>query len=84
MRPMRLSPVIAARIASDELGCRIPPATVRSWRHRGLVAGGKGWVDGEDLADFLQKRIPQRKPRWTDRYPAKSTRSTTARRSVAS
>ena len=52
---MKLSPEIAAAVATETLKPRrVPAATIRSWRHRGLLAGGRGWVDGEHLAHFLE------------------------------
>ena len=54
-RPIKLSDREAARIASAELGRRIPPATVRSWKNRDKLAGGRGWIDGESLLKHLER-----------------------------
>lgn len=54
-RPIKLSDQEAARIASADLGRRVPAATVRSWKHRGEVAGGRGWIDGESLVHQLDR-----------------------------
>lgn len=52
-RPIMLSDVQASVIATATLGRRVPPPTVRRWKHRGLVAGGHGWIDGGNLDHFL-------------------------------
>jgi hypothetical protein len=53
-RPIKLSDREAAGIASQELGRRVPPATVRSWKNRDKVAGGRGWIDGASLVVHLE------------------------------
>jgi hypothetical protein len=65
-RRIRLTPKQAASIASAELGRRVPPSTVRTWKDRRQLAGGPGWVDGEDLVRLLddqRRRITRRPPR---------------------
>lgn len=52
-KPIKLTPAQAAMIATTELGRRVPAATIRSWRHRDLLRGGPGWIDGEHLGAFL-------------------------------
>jgi hypothetical protein len=59
-RRIRLTPEQASVIASNDLGRRIPPGTIRQWRFRDIIAGGRGWVDGEDLLHFCTH--PERWP----------------------
>lgn len=54
-RPIKLSDQEAARIASADLGRRVPASTIRSWKHRDEVAGGRGWIDGESLIRQLDR-----------------------------
>jgi hypothetical protein len=54
-RPIKLSDQEAARIASADLGRRVPASTIRSWKHRDEIAGGRGWIDGESLLAQLER-----------------------------
>jgi hypothetical protein len=64
-RPIKLSDREAAGIASQELGRRVPPATIRSWRNRDKTAGGRGWTDGASLLHHLDQLAATMTPQET-------------------